>query len=295
MVVVQEKRLKKIHVEVSVVFRNIKEEIIANLKKATSDVRLAVAWLTDEDIIRVLTHLADSGVTIHIIICNSKENFVNTSKFRDLLRCKGRLYVATNPFMHHKFCIIDNNVIINGSYNWSYAARKQEENILILQLDGTMGDAALLKKFETKFNYLYDRCSVAIKNIAELDAFKHNPVEMSMILSGMDVEEIQLRLKFEVEVQRSIDTSRKLRIPFDYTKLLDRMQLDGGGVNMVKRLLHDEITTNEMKSGFRKLEEQIPHRVDLSLEFLVSRPVYSSLFSIEEVEFCKKLMQKYNL
>lgn len=291
----QEKRLKKIHVEVSVVFRNIKEEIIANLKKATSDVRLAVAWLTDEDIIRVLTHLADSGVTIHIIICNSKENFVNTSKFRDLLRCKGRLYVATNPFMHHKFCIIDNNVIINGSYNWSYAARKQEENILILQLDGTMGDAALLKKFETKFNYLYDRCSVAIKNIAELDAFKHNPVEMSMILSGMDVEEIQLRLKFEVEVQRSIDTSRKLRIPFDYTKLLDRMQLDGGGVNMVKRLLHDEITTNEMKSGFRKLEEQIPHRVDLSLEFLVSRPVYSSLFSIEEVEFCKKLMQKYNL
>ena len=295
MVVVQEKRLKKIHVEVSVVFRNIKEEIIANLKKATSDVRLAVAWLTDEDIIRVLTHLADSGVTIQIIICNSKENFVNTSKFRDLLRCKGRLYVATNPFMHHKFCIIDNNVIINGSYNWSYAARKQEENILILQLDGTMRDAALLKKFETKFNYLYDRCSVAIKNIAELDAFKHNPVEMSMILSGMDVEEIQLRLKFEVEVQRSIDTSRKLRIPFDYTKLLDRMELDGGGVNMVKRLLHDEITTNEMKSGFRKLEEQIPHRVDLSLEFLVSRPVYSSLFSIEEVEFCKKLMQKYNL
>jgi hypothetical protein len=73
------------------------------------------------------------------------------------------------------------------------------------------------------------------------------------------------------------------------------MKLDGGGVEFIKRILHDEMTSGEMKSGFRKLEEPIPHKVDLSLEYLTSRPKYQKLFSDKEVEFCRKLMVKYNL
>ena len=282
--------------EVAVTFKEIKDEIIRNLKKATAEIKLAVAWLTDEDILRVLAQMAESGIKVHIVICNSKENFANTAKFRDFLRYKGKLFIATNPFMHHKFCIIDDKIIINGSYNWSYPARNHEENILVLQLDPQLpADMALLNKFAVKFTFLHNKCSVAVTNLQELDAFKENPIEMALILSGMDMVEIQLRRQFENDVMASINTSKELRIPFDYTKLLERMKTDGGGVNFVKRLLHDEITTKEMKSGFRKLEEQMPHRVDLSLEYLVSRPVYQRLFSPEEVLFCTKLMEKYHL
>ena len=282
--------------EVAVTFKDIKEEIIRNLKKAIHEVKLAVAWLTDEDILRVLTQLAADGVKVTIVICNSKENFANTSKFSDFLRHRGKLFIATSPFMHHKFCLIDDKIIINGSYNWSYPARKHEENILVLHLDSQMpADMALLNKFAVKFTFLHNKCSVAVASHLELNAFKENPVEMAMVLSGMDMVEIQLRQQFESDVMASINTSRELRIPFDYTKLLERMKTDGGGVNFVKRLLHDEISSKEMKSGFRKLEEQIPHRVDLSLEYLVSRPVYQQLFSPEEVRFCTQLMEKYNL
>ncbi len=77
--------------------------------------------------------------------------------------------------------------------------------------------------------------------------------------------------------------------------LLEKMKEDGGGVFFIKRLLHDEISTGDMKSGFRKLEAHIPHRVDLSLEYLVSRPKYEVLFSEKEVDFCRGLMKKYNL
>lgn len=66
-------------------------------------------------------------------------------------------------------------------------------------------------------------------------------------------------------------------------------------VEFIKRILHDEISSGEMKSGFRKLEEKIPHRVDLSLEYLVTRDNFRVLFSDKEFEFCKKLMDKYGL
>lgn len=84
------------------------------------------------------------------------------------------------------------------------------------------------------------------------------------------------------------------KIPISAT-MFERMMADGGGVESVKRILNDEISSGEMKSGFKKLEEQIPHFVELSLEYLVSRPKYLSLFSVQEVAFCKKLMEKYAL
>lgn len=73
------------------------------------------------------------------------------------------------------------------------------------------------------------------------------------------------------------------------------MRLDGGGGEFIKRTLCDEMTSGDMKSGFKKLEEPIPNRVDLSLEYLVSRPRYQKLFSDKELGFCIALMKKYNL
>lgn len=36
-------------------FSNIRNEIIGQLRKATLEIKVAIAWLTDEDIIRTLT------------------------------------------------------------------------------------------------------------------------------------------------------------------------------------------------------------------------------------------------
>ncbi len=38
----------------TVYIRNIRNEIIGQLKKAIRDIKVAIAWLTDEDIIRTL-------------------------------------------------------------------------------------------------------------------------------------------------------------------------------------------------------------------------------------------------
>jgi phosphatidylserine/phosphatidylglycerophosphate/cardiolipin synthase-like enzyme len=280
--------------QVSVYFQEIKKEIINNLKKAKHEIKVAVAWLTDEDIIRTLGQRSKEGVDVKVIISDSKENFRNTKKFNELIRNQSKLFIVSPKFLHHKFCIIDNSVIINGSYNWTYYAQSNEENILVLTLDETsQEDVAILNKFNAKFTFYCDKVSINVTESNTLNEFKQSGKEAT-VLSKIDEAEIKLREDLEDDVRNSFATAKSLNIQIS-SYLLDKMKIDGGGVEFIKRLINDEISSGEMKSGFKKLEEPIPHRVDLSLEYLVSRPKYQSLFTQKEIEFCKSLMAKYKL
>ncbi|MBK8712042.1 MAG: hypothetical protein IPL97_09245 [Niastella sp.] len=268
-------------------FSNIKSEIIGNLKKATREIKVAIAWLTDEDIIRTLIQKAESGLNVQIVMSESKENFRNTSKFKDFLRFGGKLHIAAPKFLHHKFCIIDGNTIINGSYNWTYFAQSNDENILIITLNSNVQeDNKLLTAFDAKHKFFCEKASTHVPDIAGLNHFREQGKVAAVILAQLDEEEIKLRQELEDDVKKSFDEAIRIGILIS-TLLLERMKLDGGGVEFIKRILHDEMTSGEMKSGFRKLEEPIPHRVDLSLEFLASRPKYQKLFSDKEVAFVK--------
>ena len=280
--------------KVTVHFQNIKDEIISNLKKANKEIKVAVAWLTDEDIMRIIGQRSAAGIIVKLIISDSKENFKNSNKLKELIRNKSQLFIVSPKFLHHKFCIIDDCIIINGSYNWTYYAQRNEENVMILELDKTRNeDEAILLKFNTKFKFYCEKASIEVNDPKTLNNFKELGKEVT-ILANIDEEEINLRQDLEEDVKKSFDVANSINIPIS-SHLLDRMKLDGGGVEFIKRILHDEISSGVMKSGFKKLEEPIPHRVDLSLEYLVSRPKYERLFSNEEIEFCKKQMRKYNL
>ncbi len=279
----------------TVFFKNIKGEIISNLQKASKEIKVAVAWLTDEDIIWMLTKKKEAGLDVRIAISNSQENFKNNNKFKEFLRNQGELFITTSVFLHHKFCIIDDSLIINGSYNWTYYAISNEENIMIFTLDhGIKEDLSLLEKFNVKFRYLCNKCSIKIQDISALNNLSDKSRNMALELAKLDEKEILLRQEFENDVRRAFEEAKAAKIAISPV-ILDRMMADGGGVDSVRRLLNDEISSGEMKSGFKRLEEHIPHRVDLSFEYLVSRPKYQSLFSPEIVEFCKNIMKKYRL
>jgi phosphatidylserine/phosphatidylglycerophosphate/cardiolipin synthase-like enzyme len=281
--------------QVAVHFSNIKQEIIKNLKNGSDSIKVAVAWITDEDIIRTLSQKVDAGCEVEVILSDSVENFRNTSKFKDFLQAGGKLQVASPKFLHHKFCIIDGSIIISGSYNWTYYAQRNEENILIISLDKeNHEDMRLLGRFIEKYRFFWDKVSIPITAITDLERFRAQGREASVLLAQLDEEEIKLRQELEDHVRASFAEARSLGISVS-EYLLERMKLDGGGVEFIKRILHDEMSSGEMKSGFRKLEEPIPHRVDLSLEYIASRPKYKALFSTEEIAFCQKLMQKYRL
>ncbi len=64
-------------------------------------------------------------------IKNKKEG-LNYQHFIDL---KGNFYYSSNENMvHHKICIIDDNILITGSYNWTYYAENRNwENVVFLK------------------------------------------------------------------------------------------------------------------------------------------------------------------
>jgi phosphatidylserine/phosphatidylglycerophosphate/cardiolipin synthase-like enzyme len=48
--------------------------------------------------------------------------------------------------MHNKFCVIDYNTVITGSYNWSYKAENNFENIIV-----NYNDTGLAEQFVNEF------------------------------------------------------------------------------------------------------------------------------------------------
>lgn len=279
----------------TVTFKEIQSELLRQLKKAEQSIKVAVAWLTDEDLIRVLSQQQEKGITVEIIICDSAENFKKNLQFKNLLRHGGSLSIGIEPFMHHKFCIIDDKVILNGSYNWSYPAQHNNENLMILMPDISIReDKLLLMQFQAEFAKLCKH-AIQVTHTNDLDAYRQHGKNVAVLQSELEILEIDLRQEFEDAVRHSMQISKDIGIQIYYTSILERMQSDGGGVYFAKRLIHEEIQTGEMKPGFKKLEEHLPPRVDLSIEYLVSQPKYSKLFSENEIGFCSNLMRKYGL
>lgn len=114
-------------------FENIADEIIRELSKATIEIKAALAWFTDTEIINLLESKASNGIKVELILAQNEHN--EESKY-STLKEKGAeiIFVPSRGYgsMHNKFCIIDKKVVINGSYNWTINARKNNnENIVI--------------------------------------------------------------------------------------------------------------------------------------------------------------------
>ena len=75
----------------------------------------------------------NQGVKVKLIINNDTMNIrPGGVPFQHIIDAGGTFHFAlSKSLMHHKFCLIDSNIVITGSYNWTYAARKNRENIII--------------------------------------------------------------------------------------------------------------------------------------------------------------------
>jgi DNA uptake protein ComE-like DNA-binding protein len=52
--------------------------------------------------------------------------------------------------MHHKFAIIDNHLLLTGSYNWTFAANnKNEENLMVID------DPEIIARYQNQFEKLW--------------------------------------------------------------------------------------------------------------------------------------------
>tara|TARA_R110000868_G_scaffold144361_1_gene363346 strand:- start:6999 stop:7802 length:804 start_codon:yes stop_codon:yes gene_type:complete len=132
--------------EVEIHFEEIQAQIIEQVKNAKYSIWLAVAWLTDKDLLRELYKKKKEGLSVRIVVLDdeiNRKHGIEYEKFFETKRFKPTgLY---KNIMHHKFCIIDLKTIVHGSYNWTNKARWNKETVSI------DNSRELAEKFATEF------------------------------------------------------------------------------------------------------------------------------------------------
>ena len=116
-----------------VYFGNIESVLSKTIASAEKRIYIAVAWFTNAVLFNNLLEALKQNVEIRVIIL---DDLLNRNEFGldfGALSNHGaevRFAIASNGTMHHKFCIVDDKVF-TGSYNWTYHANRNNENVIL--------------------------------------------------------------------------------------------------------------------------------------------------------------------
>jgi phosphatidylserine/phosphatidylglycerophosphate/cardiolipin synthase-like enzyme len=126
------------------------DAIIHQMNAARSSLKICVFTISDDRITRAILDAHRRGIGIKIITDNEKL-YDQGSDVRQLAQARISVRVDnTANHMHHKFAIIDNRVVLTGSYNWTRsAALYNHENILITS------DKSIVVDFYGEFDRLW--------------------------------------------------------------------------------------------------------------------------------------------
>jgi hypothetical protein len=118
-------------------FDNIKLHLIQELSTARRSISIAVAWFTDRELFKLVCQKASEGLDVELILMDDRINRGSSLDYEELNKAGGRVYLLgdkkrNQQIMHNKFCIIDSCTVVTGSYNWSYQAQRNYENITVI-------------------------------------------------------------------------------------------------------------------------------------------------------------------
>jgi phosphatidylserine/phosphatidylglycerophosphate/cardiolipin synthase-like enzyme len=152
--------------DIEVYFENIHDVICRFLDESKKSIIVAVAWFTDEEIYKKLVDSTKRGVKVEVIIANHIINKDQKIDFKELLKSGANVQFIgedsnsnSDRLMHNKFCIIDNEIIINGSCNWTYKSRMNDENVMVVK-----NNVGLIEKFNQQFYKISPKFCFSLEN-----------------------------------------------------------------------------------------------------------------------------------
>ena len=112
---------------------NPQKAIIRNINQAQAFINIAMYIFTDKEIALPLINAQKRGVKVRVYLDRSQiESSYSVSRFLVQKGIKTRIS-SNNYIMHHKFAIIDNRLLLTGSYNWTFSANnRNDENLLVI-------------------------------------------------------------------------------------------------------------------------------------------------------------------
>lgn len=152
----------------------IKQRILSEINNATQSIYLAMAYFTDREIAMAIVGAKNRYVLVDIILSSNIQN--DTVKL--ILKSANIIVHAfetgdARGIMHHKFCLIDNKITINGSYNYSInASNNNVENIHVSD------DTSTYSQFYTEFERLKYNIDneIAVNTTIQIPEVKIEPI-----------------------------------------------------------------------------------------------------------------------
>ncbi len=125
--------------------------IIKNIAAAEEFISIAMYTFTDMEIAQAILEARDRGIDIKIFLDRSQVK-AKYSRSRYFVQNGLEVRISSNSYiMHNKFAIIDNEVVITGSYNWTASAgERNDENLLVID------DNYIVERYQDYFNSLWD-------------------------------------------------------------------------------------------------------------------------------------------
>lgn len=196
-------------------YKEIESKIIANLIGAKKNVKIALAWFTNPTLFNLILELRQNEIDIQIILSDDKINYTNNKvDFQNLINKNIEFRISEYPkLMHNKFCIIDDKILINGSYNWTLKAEKINfENIIIST------DRKLVNDFSDYFEYL----KLNTLKVTEVNSINFKDYRSSVEINS-EIELLEketAKNEFSIEVKKEIEYSEEIEKQIDKAELL---------------------------------------------------------------------------
>ncbi len=130
------------------------EHIISLIDNANTSVHVAVYSFTLDALGDALVRAKQRGLDVKVIV--EKDQLSQYSEYQRLKSAGIPVRVDSNPAsMHNKFAVIDGEIVITGSFNWSKNAdTRNDENIVVIRSEGLAFD------YEKEFQELFESGTV---------------------------------------------------------------------------------------------------------------------------------------
>ncbi len=139
---------------VQVIFNeDIQKQLQNILTLAKKKLKIAVSWFTNYTLFKQVKDIAATGIKVQLITNNDLTNNGGYClNFNELINEGVEISLIEYPhLLHHKFCIVDDDVVVNGSYNWTRFSSKNYENITVIR-----NDAEAIEVFTNEFENLLE-------------------------------------------------------------------------------------------------------------------------------------------
>ena len=226
-------------------FTDIKNVILSRLDSAESSIYVCVCWFTDSDLLDKLCEKARAEVPVALMMYDDDIN--GRLDFTQLENAGGRVFKVEDELMHNKFCVIDQNIVLTGSPNWSYAANKSDRDENLVEVTGELQFAY---KFVNEFKNILNR-RLGIKEIHHTKAF-----DLPKVLKRLQLLKQLIELEDLDEIAPHLKKLEKFHLPTEVEQIIGKLREEKYGDGVAEIL------------AYTSKHQQLTQYVDTEIEAL---------------------------